>query len=131
MRYLIHQELPHIPAENVWIVIRRSLAYLFFWCCRNQTSTPPYIIVGASTERSYIEKLGVWTLLQKFFLMFQWTITSENRKKKMLLFTSIYRDHHSNDTLAYHKLLVSEMKMNTQEPSKITATNKTKLQLQR
>ena len=35
---------------------------------------------------------------------------------------SIYRDHHNNHTLAYHKLLVSEMKMNTLEPAEITAT---------
>ena len=40
----------------------------------------------------------------------------------MPLFTSIYRDHHSNHTLPCHKILVSEMKMNTQETSKITAT---------
>ena len=40
----------------------------------------------------------------------------------MPLFTSIYRDHHNNHTLPCHKILVSEMKMNTQETSKITAT---------
>ena len=40
----------------------------------------------------------------------------------MPLFTSIYRDHHNNHTLPCRKILVSEMKMNTQETSKITAT---------